>query len=356
MKRKNIVLSALLSAVMLVSSCSGNTAESTTTTAEAVTVSETEKTAATTEDTTTETQQTSVETTIAVAETSAVDESVTTTESETTTENITVTEIVVSETTKTEAVTTIETTVSETTEVVSAEVTTTTEETKEETTTTTVKEEAEETTMAVTEKKYIALTFDDGPNTTTTNEVLDVLEQYGVKGSFFLVGNNINSATESVVKRAYDMGCEIGNHSKTHSYMNEMADEDIVAEIEYVNDYVEKITGEAPKFFRPPYIAVNNTMYDLIDMPFICGFGCNDWDDKVTAERRAKVILRQVQDGGIILLHDAQGNSKTVEALHTIIPELQAQGYEFVTVSELFEIKGVEINPNDGNLYTFVGQ
>ncbi len=239
-----------------------------------------------------------------------------------------------------------------------AETTTTTVSTEEKTTTTTEKEttETEEAEMIPVEKKYIALTFDDGPNTTTTHEVLDVLEQYGIKGSFFLIGNNINSESEKAVKRAYDMGCDIGNHSKSHPYMNDLSVEEIKAEIDYVSEYIVKITGEEPKFFRPPYIAINNTMYDTIDLTFISGFGCNDWDDKVTAERRAKVIIRQAQDGGIILLHDAQGNSKTVEALHTIIPELQAQGYEFVTLTELFEIKGIKLSADDGNLYSFVGQ
>lgn len=209
--------------------------------------------------------------------------------------------------------------------------------------------------MEANEKKYIALTFDDGPNTTTTNEVLDVLEQYGIKGSFFLIGNNINDESAKSVKRAYDMGCDIGNHSKSHPYMNELSVEEIEAEIDYVTDKIVEITGEEPKFFRPPYIAINNTMYNTIDLTFIAGFGCNDWDDKVTAERRAKVIIRQAQDGGIILLHDAQGNSKTVEALHTIIPELQAQGFEFVTLTELFEIKGVKLSADDSSLYSFVG-
>ncbi|MGN1102435.1 MAG: polysaccharide deacetylase, partial [Huintestinicola sp.] len=114
------------------------------------------------------------------------------------------------------------------------------------------------------------------------------------------------------------------------------------------------ITGEDTKFFRPPYIAVNPTMYEAIDMPFICGAGCNDWEDSVSAEQRAERTLNQVKDGTIVLLHDMQGNSKTVEALKTIIPELQAQGYEFVTVSELFEAKGIEISADDTGLYTLV--
>lgn len=203
-------------------------------------------------------------------------------------------------------------------------------------------------------KPMIALTFDDGPNTTTTNQVLDKLELYGVPASFFLIGNNISTGSEEVVKRAYQMGCEIDNHSKTHSYMNQMTAEEIAEEVKYVSDKVEEITGEPTKFFRPPYIATNADMYANIDMPFICGVGCNDWDNKVTVQERIDNTVNQVQDGTIILLHDSQGNFQTVEALDTIIPTLLEQGYQFVTVSELFEAKGVEINPDDTNLYSVV--
>lgn len=205
------------------------------------------------------------------------------------------------------------------------------------------------------EKPVIALTFDDGPNTDTTPLVLDMLEKYGVPGSFFLIGNNINAQTEKVVKRAYDMGCEIDNHSKTHPYMNKMTAEEITAEVDFVSDKVKEITGETTRFFRPPYIAVNETMYENIDMPFICGVGCNDWDKNVTVEQRIEKTLAQVKDGTIILLHDASGNTPTVEALDTIIPSLLDEGYQFATVSELFEAKGVEISGSDTNLYTFVG-
>ena len=201
-------------------------------------------------------------------------------------------------------------------------------------------------------KPVIALTFDDGPNTTTTNQVLDLLQKYKVRASFFLIGDNITDASAEVVKRAYDMGCEIENHSKTHSYMNEMDAEDIIAEVQYVSDKVEEITGEPTLFFRPPYIAVNGVMYDSIDMPFINGVGCNDWDPAISVEARIKRIQRQARDGLIILLHDAEGNDMTVEALDTIIPSLLDEGYQFVTVKELFEVKGVEISGDDTNLYT----
>lgn len=206
------------------------------------------------------------------------------------------------------------------------------------------------------DKKIIALTFDDGPNTTTTPKVLDMLEKHGVIASFFVIGNNINDASAEVMKKAYDMGCEIHNHSKSHPNMTEMTIEQIIEEYQYTDNKVYEITGEHTLFFRPPYIAVNDAMLENIDVPFIAGIGCNDWDNKITADQRARSILRQADDGDIILLHDAQGNDQTVEALDTIIPELEEQGYIFVTMTELFELKGVEISPDDTKVYTNVLQ
>ncbi|MGB4092949.1 MAG: polysaccharide deacetylase family protein [Ruminococcus flavefaciens] len=127
------------------------------------------------------------------------------------------------------------------------------------------------TANAEAEPKLLALAFDDGPNTTTTNEVLDVLDQYNAKATFFLIGLNINDESAKSVKRAYDMGMEIANHSKTHNSMMNMTPEEIKAEIDYVDEKVEAITGEKTKCFRPPFIGVSQTMYDNIDIPFIYG-------------------------------------------------------------------------------------
>lgn len=316
-----------------------STAMSKETVAETTTEKATSETTTTTESTTAETEEL---TTTTVASTTTTTEATTTTV--TTTEAIAATTTEVATTTKsTQAATTTSKAKTTTTAVTTTETTTTTEETKM-------------TENEQTEKKVVALTFDDGPNTTTTNEVLDVLEKYGITASFFLIGNNINDESAKSVKRAYDMGCEIGNHSKTHSDMTKMSEEEILAEIEYTNEKVIEITGEAPAFFRPPYIAVNQTMIDCIEMPFISGYGANDWVEKYTAEHRAKLVLRQVKDGAIILLHDSQGNSQTVAALDLIIPELQAQGYEFVTISEVFERKDKNPQAHDGRIYSFAEQ
>ncbi len=190
------------------------------------------------------------------------------------------------------------------------------------------------------EEKLIALTFDDGPNTHTTPQVLDLLEQYGARASFFLIGDRINDESAEVVKRAYKMGCEIGSHSKTHSDMSVMSAEDIKAETAYVDERVYSIIGEHPKFFRPPYLNVSQTMYDAIDIPFITGISSGDSNSQKSAQERAETVLSSAKDGAIILMHDFYGNDKTVEALKTILPELQSQGYQFVTLTELFAAKG----------------
>ncbi len=202
-------------------------------------------------------------------------------------------------------------------------------------------------------KKLCALTFDDGPNTDTTPLVLEKLRKYDITATFFIVGNNIDEDSEQVVKKAADMGCEICNHSRTHSAMPELSAEDIRAEIEFTSGEIKRITGKRPKFFRPPYIAVNSTMYENIDLTFIAGIGAEDWLPEVTAEERAEKILAQIKDGAVILLHDMSGNTPTVEALDIIIPALKEE-YEFVTVSKLFELSGV--TPKKGIVYSFTSQ
>ena len=200
----------------------------------------------------------------------------------------------------------------------------------------------------------IALTFDDGPNTVITPQVLDLLEEYGAMGSFFLIAQNITPESAEVVRRAKAMGCDIENHTLTHPFMDKMSVEEIRKEVDACTEKIVEITGEAPKFFRPPFIAVNREMYDTIDMTFICGMGCEDWVPTVTAEERAERVLANAADGQIVLLHDMQWNQNTVDALKTILPELKKRGYEFVTVSQIFEMKNV--TPRRGWLYSNVLQ
>ena len=200
----------------------------------------------------------------------------------------------------------------------------------------------------------IALTFDDGPNTVITPQVLDILEKEGIVGTFFLIARNINPESAEMVRRAVSLGCEIENHSVTHPFMDKLSVEEIREEVQTCTDRIVEITGRVPQFFRPPCIAVSQAMYDNIDLTFICGMGCEDWVPTVTAQERIDRVLANAADGQIVLLHDMEWNVNTVEALKTIVPELKKRGYEFATVSQIFMMKNV--TPKRGWLYSNVLQ
>lgn len=195
-----------------------------------------------------------------------------------------------------------------------------------------------------TGKKLVALTFDDGPNLDITPQILDILEEKGVVASFFLIGMYITEDTKPVMERQLELGCEIANHSWSHNSMSAFTAEQNKEEIQKTSDLIQEMVGVTPKFFRPPYISTSATMYEAIDLPFINGINCEDWTATVTPEQRVERILNNVKDGDIVLLHDFNGNKNTVEALPDMIDGLIADGYALVTVSKLFELKGVDPN------------
>lgn len=193
------------------------------------------------------------------------------------------------------------------------------------------------------QKKLVALTFDDGPSN-VTEQVLDVLESEGIVGSFFLIGQQVTPETKPILERQLALGCEICNHSFTHRPMNEMSAEVIREEIEKTSDVIRDAVGIETLFFRPPYIALSDTMYANINMPFICGEDSRDWDDSTSAQDRIDRVLANVTDGTLVLMHDMKDNFKTLEALPVIIKGLREKGYDFVTASQIFEQKGVDPN------------
>jgi peptidoglycan-N-acetylglucosamine deacetylase len=200
--------------------------------------------------------------------------------------------------------------------------------------------------------KICALTFDDGPNMTVTPLMLDVLESFSAPATFFVVGKNINEENSAVMRRAVSLGCEIANHSWTHSRMSEQDDETVRDEIERTSVAIEAAVGKRPSFFRPPYFNTSEALFRLAGMPLIGGTGCLDWEADVPAERRAGMIVNQAQDGSIFLLHDFEGNEATVTALKSILPALEDKGFSFVTMTDLFRMKGVAIEPSDKLWYS----
>ncbi len=201
-------------------------------------------------------------------------------------------------------------------------------------------------------EKLVALPFDDGPNADTTPQVLDILTEYGIAASFFLIGASVTPESAKVARRAWEMGCEIENQSVRHEHMGGMTPEELRREIDGCTGKIVEITGEKPRFFRPPYIDVSPVLFDTVDLICICGRGCQDWVPEVPAEDRARSLLSTVQDGDIILLHDMPGNTETVKALRTVIPALMDRGFRFVTCGNLFREKGV--TPARGGMYNNV--
>lgn len=193
--------------------------------------------------------------------------------------------------------------------------------------------------------KYVCLSFDDGPNNVpgdnTMNDMLDILEKYQVPASFFLIGNKITEENKKVIRRAFEMGCDIQNHTWTHPFMSKLTKEEMMEEYKKCDDAVTEITGVRPTFFRPPFIYVNDLLHETIPTPFICGHGVEDWVPEVGADERYRRMKEAAKDGIIYLLHVMEGNKATLEACERLIPELNAEGYTFVNLPDLFKLEGV---------------
>lgn len=193
-------------------------------------------------------------------------------------------------------------------------------------------------------QKLIALTFDDGPDKDYTPQVLDILKKHDIKATFFVVGEKVEWNPE-IVKRQYDEGHEIGNHTFTHINVCHRGYDDIYNEINKTQDAIKKVIGIEPKIFRPPYRAINKEMCNIVkekNMNVILWSELDprDWSNP-GVYYISNTILTKVKNGNIILLHDYNNKrastSQTIEALNVIIPNLKEKGYKFVTVSELIE-------------------
>lgn len=182
----------------------------------------------------------------------------------------------------------------------------------------------------------VALTFDDGPSL-VTNRVLDCLNQYGAKATFFVVGKNAK-ARPGILKRAYDSGMEIASHTMTHPNLKSLSAEGITTELNNASDAVFSATGARPTLLRPPYGNYNQTVSEVCGVPMITwSIDTLDWKTR-NAESTVNTVLGEVKDGSVILMHDLY--DPTAAAVEQIVPALIERGYRLVTVSELARAKG----------------
>ena len=193
-----------------------------------------------------------------------------------------------------------------------------------------------------TDKKQIAITFDDGPHPILTPKILEILAQYHVPATFFMVGQNVLNYPEAA-RAVIDAGHEVGNHTFTHPHIASLNEQAIFEEIGRCEDALEELCEYRPHILRTPQGALTPSLERcLLEDDYILvlwSLDTRDWDNKST-DAIVRSVLDGVKSGDIVLMHDYIGyNSKTPGALERIIPELLSRGYEFVTVSELLGVR-----------------
>ncbi|MFB2917037.1 MULTISPECIES: polysaccharide deacetylase family protein [Aerosakkonema] len=202
------------------------------------------------------------------------------------------------------------------------------------------------------EKKVIALTFDDGPWPKTTLQVLEILNKNNIKATFFWVGRCVKNFPQ-IAQQVVAQGHAIANHTWSHSY-RKMKPSQAAKEIEDTAELIYKTTGVKTFLFRPPGGLLNNGPADYAkEKNYAIVKWSNDPMDyrPLPAYKLVKNVLRKAKSGDIVLLHDGGGNhSATVKALPEIIDKLKQQGFEFVTVPQLLEMKAQEMNERASQL------
>lgn len=200
-----------------------------------------------------------------------------------------------------------------------------------------------------TKQKLIALTFDDGPDPKQTAEILDLLKQYGAHSTFFVIGKRV-ARYPDLVRRMIASGHEVANHTYNHVYFNRNTSEQmIMEELTKTQQAIHTAAGYQATLFRPPGGKYNELIVNtakrmnLKSIMWSWHQDTKDWSlpgvHKITHK-----VLGNARNGDIVLFHDfVAGSSQTKEALEIILPELQKQGFQFVTVSELLRHSGSQL-------------
>ncbi len=205
-----------------------------------------------------------------------------------------------------------------------------------------------------TTKKIVALTFDDGPNPPYTNTLLDVLQKHQVRATFFLVGKNLEKYPE-IGKKIVADGHQIGNHTYSHSFSKNFNAKSIMRDIEINQNCIEKILGQRPTLFRPPWLFRQPRLLQYVRrnnlVPVSGTFGSEREIFQPPARSMAKRALQQLRPGAILIFHDgynASGSNRaeTVAAIDLLISLIKARGFTFVTLEslskELIDLSRVE--------------
>ena len=226
-------------------------------------------------------------------------------------------------------------------------------------------EREEQTTGSITpekpqNQKRIALTFDDGPSSSYTAQILDLLEQYHAKATFFVCGYQLTQGKQDILQRTIALGCEIGNHTNTHEkYLTKLSEKELLNEIRTTNEKISQLSGVNYNcsVYRPPWGEINRDVVEtLLDdgiymYSILWDVDSLDWSyrsqyskGEITREKAVsatfETIVQETKDGSVILMHDIQ--SITPDVVKLVLEKYIAEGYEFVTVSELFGFENMQ--------------
>lgn len=198
-------------------------------------------------------------------------------------------------------------------------------------------DKTEEEDAIKSEKKYIALTFDDGPHPVYTSKILSILDEKKTPATFFIVGNRAE-LHPTLLRHMKQAKYEIGNHTYDHVDLVKIKENEFLNQMEKCSEAIYNATGEYPKIYRPPFGRISKANEQLIGEKMNKILWTVDSLDWKTSDKNKIVqkIIKSVKNKSIILMHDFY--SQSVEALPEIIDKLKEQGYEFVTVSELKEL------------------
>ena len=195
-----------------------------------------------------------------------------------------------------------------------------------------------------TDKKQVAISFDAAWGNDDTETLINILKEYDVPATFFVVGAWVDKYPESV-KQLSDAGHQIQNHSNTHPHMPQLSVAQMTDEIESCNKKIENITGVCPTLFRPPYGDYDNatieTMKSLDMYTIQWDVDSLDWKDNATPDSICKRVVNKVKNSSIVLFHNDADH--TPEALPTILKCLKDEGYEFVFIEDLIYKDNYEI-------------
>ncbi len=197
------------------------------------------------------------------------------------------------------------------------------------------------------EAKLVAFTFDDGPSKYTL-DIANILEEYNASATFFEVGYNIKAHPE-ITKELSERGFEIANHTTDHSKLTKLTETKYLTKINDNNAIFKELTGKDMPYLRPPYGSYNDKIKASAGVPIVTwSLDTRDWESR-NKDKVIEMVINNIKEGDIILFHDLYESTR--DAVKELMPLLKEQGYQAVSVGELFKSKGITLEAGTSYRY-----